>query len=59
MMLKQLQLRFALSNGGSWRTVDIDFHHDIFYVAIVDYFEVIPGPIAQARVNGLLAWWNT
>jgi hypothetical protein len=54
-----LQLRFALSNMGSWRIVDIDFHHDEFYIAIVDYFEVIPGPVTQARVDELLSWWNT
>jgi hypothetical protein len=36
----------------------MDFLHDEFYVAIVDYFEVVPGPAAQERVNKLLAWWN-
>jgi hypothetical protein len=38
--------------------VDIDFSHAEFYHAIVDCFEVTPGPVAQARVEDLLAWWN-
>lgn len=53
-----LQTRFALSNAGAWRITDIDFSHDEFYTAIVDYFEVTPGPDAKARVEELLAWWN-
>jgi hypothetical protein len=44
---------------GSWRITDIDFDHDAFYNAIVDYFEIIPGPVTQARVDELLSWWNT
>jgi hypothetical protein len=38
--------------------VDIDFNHEEFYTAIVDYFELTPGPIAEAHVASLLAWWN-
>ena len=52
------QLRFACSNAGAWRVTDVDFSYDEFYTAIVDYFEVTPGPMAQARVDDLLAWWN-
>jgi hypothetical protein len=52
------KLRFALSCANAWRIVDIDFNHEEFYTAIVDYFEVSPGPIAQAHVADLLAWWN-
>jgi hypothetical protein len=53
-----IKLRFALSSVNAWRVVDIDFNHEEFYTAIVDYFEVTPGPVAQAHVNNLLAWWN-
>jgi hypothetical protein len=51
-------LRFALSSANAWRSVDIDFDYAEFYQAVVDYFEVTPGPIAKARVADLLAWWN-
>jgi hypothetical protein len=51
-------LRFALSSANSWRSADIDFDYAEFYQAVVDYFEVTPGPIAKARVADLLAWWN-
>jgi hypothetical protein len=57
-MTSFLKVRFSLSNANSWRLVDLDFHQDEFYAAIVDYFEVIPGPASQERVNNLLAWWN-
>lgn len=42
----------------AWHYVDIDFDHREFYASIVDYFEVTPGPRAQAEVEELLAWWN-
>jgi hypothetical protein len=38
--------------------MDIDFDHMEFYRAIVDYFEVTPGPIGKAHVDDLIAWWN-
>jgi hypothetical protein len=38
--------------------IDIDFNHHEFYSAVVDYFEVTPGPRSQARVDELLTWWN-
>jgi len=53
-----IKLRFALSSSSAWRDVDIDFSHAEFYHAIVDCFEVTRGPVAQARVDDLLAWWN-
>jgi len=53
-----VQLRFALSSMNTWRTMDIDFDHMEFYRAIVDYFEVTPGPIGKAHVDDLIAWWN-
>ena len=52
------QLRFALSNANSWRIVDGEFSHEVFYAACIDYFEDVPGPVARARVDALLAWWN-
>ena len=30
----------------------------MFYAACIDYFEDVPGPVARARVDALLAWWN-
>ncbi|KAG1900176.1 uncharacterized protein F5891DRAFT_980458 [Suillus fuscotomentosus] len=45
------QIRFALSNITSWRTVDADFDYQIL-------FEDPPGPAALARVNKLLDWWT-
>ncbi|KAG1789841.1 uncharacterized protein HD556DRAFT_1446631 [Suillus plorans] len=52
------QIRFALSNITSWRTVDADFDYQIFWNNIVDFFEDPPGPAALARVNKLLEWWT-
>jgi len=53
-----VQVRFALSSATAWRDNDIDFNHIEFYSAVVDYFELTPGPVAQAHVDDLLAWWN-
>jgi hypothetical protein len=53
-----MQVRFALSSLSSWNEVDIDFNHRDFYNAIVDYFEITPGPIAQTNSAELLRWWN-
>lgn len=53
-----LQIRFALSNISSWRTVDGDFDYQIFWDNIVDFFEDPPGPAARARVEELLEWWT-
>ncbi|KAG2051668.1 hypothetical protein BDR06DRAFT_916165 [Suillus hirtellus] len=52
------QVRFALSNITSWRTVDADFDYQLFWNNIVDFFEDAPGPAARARVNVLLEWWT-
>jgi len=41
-----------------WRIVDSEFSHEVFYAACIDYFEDVPGPVARARVDALLAWWN-
>ncbi|KAG2111813.1 hypothetical protein BD769DRAFT_1364792 [Suillus cothurnatus] len=51
-------VRFALSSVTSWRTVDGDFDYEIFWNNIVDFFEAVPGPVAQCRVNKLLEWWT-
>ena len=29
-----------------------------FYQAVVDYFEMTPGPVAKAHIANLLVWWN-
>ncbi|KIK31501.1 hypothetical protein CY34DRAFT_19859 [Suillus luteus UH-Slu-Lm8-n1] len=52
------QIRFALSNITSWRTVDGDFDYQIFWDNIVDFFEDPPGAAAQSRINKLLEWWT-
>ncbi|KAG2087036.1 uncharacterized protein F5147DRAFT_781461 [Suillus discolor] len=52
------QIRFALSNITSWRTVDGDFDYQMFWNNIVDFFEDPPGPAALTRVNKLLDWWT-
>jgi len=38
--------------------MNIDFSDAEFYHAIVECFEVTPGPVARARVDDLFAWWN-
>lgn len=52
------QIRFALSNITSWRTVDGDFDYQIFWDNIIDFFEDAPGPAARARMDKLLEWWT-
>ncbi|KAG1893755.1 uncharacterized protein F5891DRAFT_1195992 [Suillus fuscotomentosus] len=52
------QVRFALSSVSSWRTVDGDFDYEGFWNNIVDFFEEVPGPVAQRRVSKLLKWWT-
>ncbi|KAG0699962.1 hypothetical protein DFH29DRAFT_1001518 [Suillus ampliporus] len=52
------QVRFALSSVLSWRMVDGDFDYEIFWNNIVDFFEAVPGPVAQRRVTKLLEWWT-
>lgn len=52
------QLRFALSSATAWNSMDGLFNYQEFYYACVDYFELVPGPVAQARVTHLLEWWN-
>ena len=42
----------------TWRVVDVDFDHMEFYRAIIDYFDVTPGPVARAHIDELLARWN-
>ncbi|KAG1893646.1 uncharacterized protein F5891DRAFT_962704 [Suillus fuscotomentosus] len=51
-------VRFALSGVTSWRTVDGDFDYEMFWNNIVDFFEDVPGPVAQRRVAQLLEWWT-
>ncbi|KAG1865087.1 hypothetical protein C8R48DRAFT_772790 [Suillus tomentosus] len=52
------QVRFALSSVSSWRTVDGDFDYEAFWNHVVDFFEDVPGPVAQRRVTKLLEWWT-
>ncbi|KAG1786404.1 uncharacterized protein HD556DRAFT_1449785 [Suillus plorans] len=52
------QVRFALSSISSWRTIDGDFNYEVFWNNIVDFFEDVPGPVAQRRVSKLLEWWT-
>ncbi|KAG2092539.1 hypothetical protein BD769DRAFT_1679023 [Suillus cothurnatus] len=51
-------VRFALSSISSWRTIDGDFDYETFWNNVVDFFEDVPGPVAQRRVNQLLEWWT-
>ncbi|KAG1786249.1 uncharacterized protein HD556DRAFT_1248501 [Suillus plorans] len=51
-------VHFALSNISSWRTIDGDFDYEGFWNNMVDFFEDVPGPVAQRRVNLLLEWWT-
>ncbi|KAG1799609.1 hypothetical protein EV424DRAFT_1545938 [Suillus variegatus] len=51
-------VRFALSNISSWHTVDADFDYEVFWSNVVDFFENVPGPVTQQRVNHLLEWWT-
>ncbi|KAG0695753.1 hypothetical protein DFH29DRAFT_1005161 [Suillus ampliporus] len=53
-----VQLRFALSSTGSWRTTDDTFDYQEFYDNIVNYFELTTTPDAIKAVNDLLLWWN-
>ncbi|KAG0698358.1 hypothetical protein DFH29DRAFT_1002870 [Suillus ampliporus] len=39
--------------------IDADFDYQIFWDNIVDFFEDVPGPAAQARVKELLEWWTS
>ncbi|KAG1811124.1 uncharacterized protein BJ212DRAFT_1483796 [Suillus subaureus] len=52
------QVCFALSGVTSWRTIDGDFDYEMFWNNIVDFFEDVPGPVAQCRVTQLLKWWT-
>ncbi|KAG1830387.1 hypothetical protein EV424DRAFT_1535090 [Suillus variegatus] len=52
------QVHFALSNISSWRTIDGDFDYEGFWNNMVDFFEDVPGPVTQRRVNLLLKWWT-
>ncbi|KAG2121538.1 hypothetical protein BD769DRAFT_1671405 [Suillus cothurnatus] len=52
------QVRFALSNISSWCTVDGDFDYEVFWSNVVDFFENVPGPVTQQRVDRLLEWWT-
>ncbi|KAG1791062.1 uncharacterized protein HD556DRAFT_1445582 [Suillus plorans] len=52
------QVCFALSSVSSWRTVDGNFDYEAFWNNVVDFFEDVPGPVTQRRVNDLLEWWT-
>ncbi|KAG2113362.1 hypothetical protein BD769DRAFT_1364158 [Suillus cothurnatus] len=51
-------VHFALSSVSSWRTMDGDFDYEAFWNSIVDFFEDVPGPVAQRRMSKLLEWWT-
>ncbi|KIJ58306.1 hypothetical protein HYDPIDRAFT_119690 [Hydnomerulius pinastri MD-312] len=53
-----VQLRFTLSSLSSWRIFDGDFDANAFYQNVVEYFEATPGPVAKAKVQALLLWWD-
>jgi hypothetical protein len=52
------QLRFALSSAGAWNENDGCFNYPLFYNNIIDFFEDIPGPTAQAHAQSVLSWWT-
>ncbi|KAG1902951.1 uncharacterized protein F5891DRAFT_1186092 [Suillus fuscotomentosus] len=52
------QVCFALSCVSSWLTVDGDFDYELFWNNVMDYFEVVPGPVTKHRVDKLLEWWT-
>ncbi|KAG2131929.1 hypothetical protein BD769DRAFT_1666406 [Suillus cothurnatus] len=52
------QVRFALSGITSWHTVEGDFNYEMFWNNVVDFFEDVPGLVAQCRVTQLLEWWT-
>ncbi|KAG1731244.1 hypothetical protein EDD22DRAFT_788505 [Suillus occidentalis] len=49
---------FALSSISSWHTVDGDFDYKAFWNNVIDFFEDVPGPVTQCRVDILLKWWT-
>ncbi|KAG0694503.1 hypothetical protein DFH29DRAFT_880665 [Suillus ampliporus] len=57
-IINMRKVRFALSGVTSWRTVDGDFDYKMFWNNTVDFFEDVPGPVAQRKVNQLLEWWT-
>ncbi|KAJ7123861.1 hypothetical protein C8R43DRAFT_958999 [Mycena crocata] len=50
--------RFNLSDAPQWNETDGDFDYVLYYNNIVDWFEDAPGPVAQKKVDDLLAWWD-
>ncbi|KAG1730634.1 hypothetical protein EDD22DRAFT_960691 [Suillus occidentalis] len=52
------QVRFALLNVSSWRTIDGNFDYEAFWNNVVDFFENVPGPVTKCRVKKLLEWWT-
>ncbi|KAJ7689716.1 hypothetical protein B0H17DRAFT_849093, partial [Mycena rosella] len=55
---KKRKHRFSLSDALQWNEQDGDFDYVLYYNNIVDWFEASPGPIAQKKVDELLAWWD-
>ncbi|TFY56609.1 hypothetical protein EVJ58_g7537 [Rhodofomes roseus] len=53
-----VQEHFSLSSIPAWNDDIVEFDYPALYNNIVDYFECIPGPTAQTRVNACLSWWN-
>jgi hypothetical protein len=53
-----LQLRFSLSNASAWNENDGCFSYPVFYNNICDFFEDVPGTVAQGHTKSLLSWWT-
>ncbi|KAI6009995.1 hypothetical protein BKA83DRAFT_4504113 [Pisolithus microcarpus] len=53
-----VQLRFTLSDCGSWWVVDGEFNYEEFHYNIVDFFEDAETPGDKKIIRELLLWWN-
>ena len=57
-LMKNIQLRFALSSTPAWNENDGCFSYPTFYNNIVDFFEEALGPASRAHAQSLLSWWT-
>ncbi|KAG6379161.1 hypothetical protein JVT61DRAFT_11601 [Boletus reticuloceps] len=53
-----VQLRFALSDCGSWRITDGEFNHCDFYNNIIAFFENTGTADRKTTIQDILFWWN-